>query len=218
MEILLVLLLLAAFVWLYAKAVSEAEKGKEARKEEWIKKLQEEKLKEVEQRKQTYELEKQKQIARLGEADKTFMIEEYDINKEIAIFGQTEKIVLLGNEYSFSEVLSCAVDDDYKVVKGKTEYTSTTSSSNGSTIGRAIVGGVLAGGAGAIIGGSTAKKETTTMVNQEDDTIMHNYTIIVNVDSLANPIVTISVGNDKAKLNEIVGVLNVIIRKNESRR
>ena len=124
---------------------------------------------------------------------------------------------MLGNEYSFSDILNCTAEDDYKVIKGKTEYTSQTKAKNGSTVGRAIVGGVLAGGAGAIIGGATAKKETKTIAHQKDDIIIHNYTIVVNVNSLTNPIVTIPLKSDKAKMNEIVGVLNVIINNNRAK-
>ena len=207
--VLLILLIIAAV------NSSQTKKEKEAESAEKRKRLEAVFQAEIDKKRQAYELKQQERAARLGKADKIITLEKYNINKDIAIFGQSERIIMLGNEYAFSDILSCTVDDDYKVVKGKTEYTSTTSSSNGSTIGRAIVGGVLAGGAGAIIGGSTAKKETTTLVNQENDTIIHNYTVTVNVNSLTNPIVTIPVGKDKAKLNEITGILNVIIRKGE---
>ena len=210
--ILIVALLLLVLIGAISSASNEE---KEAEREKRRKEARERREKELEEKKQVYELKKGEQTAKLGEADKVIPIEEYDIDKEIAIFGQAEKIVLLGNEFSFSDILSCSAEDDYKVIKGKTEYTSQTKASNGSAVGRAIVGGVLAGGAGAIIGGSTAKKETTTLVHQKDDTIIHRYAVIVNVNSLSNPIITIPLGADKAKLNEIVGLLNVIIKKGE---
>ena len=196
---------------------SESNQEKEAEREKRRKEARERREKELEEKKQVYELKKNEQTARLGEVDKVIPIEEYEIDKEIAIFGQAEKIVLLGNEYSFSDILNCTAEDDYKVIKGKTEYTSQTKAKNGSTVGRAIVGGVLAGGAGAIIGGATAKKETKTIAHQKDDIIIHNYTIVVNVNSLTNPIVTIPLKSDKAKMNEIVGVLNVIINNNRAK-
>lgn len=194
---------------------NEKQKKKNKEKEQWRKEMREKSEKAFEEKKQIYELKKGEQTIRLGEADKVIPIEEYDIDKEIAIFEQAEKIVLLGNELSFSDILSYTTEDDYKVIKGKTEYISQTKASDGNTIGRAIVGGVLAGGAGAIIGGSTAKKETTTLVHQKDDIIIHRYSVIVNVNSLTNPIITIPLWDDKAKLNEIVGLLNVIIKKGE---
>lgn len=203
-------------VWIIGAIFRVLNRGKkEDEREQWRKEMREKREKAFEEKKQIYELKKGEQTIRLGEADKVIPIEEYDIDKEIAIFEQAEKIVLLGNELSFSDILSCTAEDDYKVIRGKTEYTSQTKASNGSTVGRAIVGGVLAGGAGAIIGGSTAKKETTTLVHQKDDIIIHRYSVIVNVNSLTNPIITIPLWDDKAKLNEIVGLLNVIIKKGE---
>ena len=194
---------------------SNVDQEKEQKRKEAREKRQKELEEKLEEKKKIYENKKIEQASRLGEVDKVISIEEYDIDKEIAIFGQTEKIVLLGNEFSFFDILSCTAEDDYKIIKGKTEYTSQTKAKNGSTVGRAIVGGVLAGGAGAIIGGSTAKKETTTLVHQKDDIIIHRYSVIVNVNSLSNPIITIPLGADKAKLNEIVGIMNVIIKKGE---
>ena len=193
---------------------SSTEQEKEQREKEASEKRKKELEEKREEKKKIYENKKSEQTSRLGEADKVIELEEYDIDKEIAIFGKSKTIVLLGNEFSFSDIIDCTTDDDYKVIKGETEYTSQTKSNNGSTVGRAIVGGVLAGGAGAIIGGTTAKKETKTIAHQKDDIIIHNYMVVVNVNSLSSPIITISLGGDKAKLNEIVGVLNVIINNN----
>ena len=78
---------------------------------------------------------------------------------------------------------------------------------------RAIVGGVLTGGVGAVVGGATARKETT--VKQENDKVIHDYTVIVNINSLSEPIVKIPLGSDGAKVNEIVGLMNVIISRNK---
>ncbi len=78
---------------------------------------------------------------------------------------------------------------------------------------RAVVGNILLGGAGAVIGGSTAGK--TTITTQGDDTVQHDYTIVINVDSLSNPILRIHVGRDGVLANEIVGLMNVIINRNK---
>lgn len=79
-------------------------------------------------------------------------------------------------------------------------------------IGRAVVGGVLAGGAGAVIGGTTAAKDTVTVATHANDTVIHDYTVVINVNSFSNPVVRIPLGKDK--VNEIVGLMNVIINAN----
>ena len=88
---------------------------------------------------------------------------------------------------------------------------STTKSSNGNAIGRAVVGGVIAGGAGAVIGGTTGKKNTETIYKQKDDIVKHDYTVIINVNSISNPIVRINLGDNGKLVNEIVATMNVII-------
>lgn len=70
---------------------------------------------------------------------------------------------------------------------------------------------VLTGGVGAVVGGATARKETT--VKQENDKIIHDYTVIININSLSEPIVKIPLGTDGTKVNEIVGLMNVIISR-----
>lgn len=205
-----------ALIFFIGLAISvNKEKEKQEERERRRKEARERRRKELEVKKHDYELKKKEQIAKMGEADKVISLEEYDIDQEIAIFGKTGKIILLGKEYSFSDILECTYEDDIKTIKGKTEYTSTTTTKNGNAVGRAIVGGVLAGGAGAIVGGATAKKETQTLVHQKNDIIIHNYTVIVNVNNLTNPVITIPLRSDKDKLNEIVGLLNLIIKRGE---
>ena len=106
-------------------------------------------------------------------------------------------------------ILSCTFTDNQNVVKG--QITSTTKTNTGNMVKRAVVGDVLLGGAGAIIGGSTASKSTIT--TQENDRVTHDYTIIINVDSLAEPIIRVHIGSDGKTVNEIVGLMNVIINR-----
>ena len=79
-------------------------------------------------------------------------------------------------------------------------------------VGRAIVGGVLTGGAGAIIGGATASKTTTT--SGGTSRTKHNYTLIITVDSLSNPIERIHLGENGTYANEICSILSIIINRN----
>jgi len=78
---------------------------------------------------------------------------------------------------------------------------------------RAVVGGVLLGGAGALAGSVTAKRDGTIL--QEEDNIIHNYTVLVNIDSLSNPIVQLQCASNRLLADEIVGLLNVIINRNK---
>jgi ABC-type multidrug transport system fused ATPase/permease subunit len=148
-------------------------------------------------------------INRYGNPTKVFLLEQYNLNKEIIAFEESKRIWICGNDFPMKSILSCTFTDDKKIVKG--QITSTTKTNSGNMVKRAVVGDVLLGGAGAVIGGSTARKSTIT--TQEDDKVVHDYTVIINVDSLSEPIIRVHIGSDGKTVNEIVGLMNVIINR-----
>ena len=150
-------------------------------------------------------------IDKYGEPTKTISLKASDLEQEIIAFEASKRIWICGKDLSMNDILGCSLEDNQKVIKG--EVTSTTQTKNGNMVKRAVVGNILLGGAGAIIGGSTAGK--TTITTQGDDTVQHDYTVIINVDSLSNPILRVHVGRDGVLANEIVGLMNVIINRNK---
>ena len=150
-------------------------------------------------------------IDKYGEPTKTISLKASDLEQEIIAFEASKRIWICGKDFSMNDILGCSLEDNHKVIKG--EVTSTTQTKNGNMVKRAVVGNILLGGAGAVIGGSTAGK--TTITTQGDDTVQHDYTVIINVDSLSNPILRIHVGRDEVLANEIVGLMNVIVNRNK---
>lgn len=150
-----------------------------------------------------------KLISKHGTPDKTITLEEFDIQKEIIVFGKANRIWLLGKDLPMSDILSCDLNDNQRTVKGNISYETKTSTGNMAK--RAIVGGVLTGGVGAVVGGATARKETIS--KQENDRVIHDYTVFININNLSEPIVKICLGSDGSKANEIVGLMNVIINR-----
>ena len=157
-----------------------------------------------------YSASRKKLIEKYGEPTKTISLKVNDLEQMIIAFEESKRIWICGKDLLMNDILGCSLEDNHKVIKG--EVTSTTQTKNGNMVKRAGVGSVLLGGAGAVICGSTAGK--TTVTTQGDDTVQHNYTVIINVDSLSNPILRISVGRDGVLANEIVGLMNVIINRN----
>lgn len=143
-----------------------------------------------------------------------------EIKQHIYVFEDSATIVLNGEEIAFNNILGFTLQDDSKTImtKDMASYTSTTKTSTGSMIGRAVVGGMLTGGLGAVAGAATAKKETITTPNQEQSitttSIKHNYICYVNVNDLANPIREIYLGEDSKNAQTIANLLNVIIERN----
>ena len=204
-------ILVAVFVIfgiILASAIKDGNKKEKERK----RKQEERKIQrqaEIERKTPIYNAEKEKLIEKYGDPNKIIVLEELNLNKEIIAFGMVNRIWLLGKDLPMSDIISCTFNDNQRVEKGKVSYE--TKASTGNMAKRAVVGGILLGGTGAVIGGATAK--TDTVVNQENDKIINDYTVIININSLSDPIVRIHLGNDGVKVNEIVGLMNVIINR-----
>lgn len=164
---------------------------------------------EKERKELDYINEKNILISKYGQIDKEIILGEFNIQKEIIVFGNVNRILIFGKDILMSDIISCTFSDDKRVNKGKVSYETKTSTGNMAK--RAVIGSVLLGGAGAVICGSTASKNT--IVKQEDDTIIHNYTVIININSLSDPIIKINLGSDEDKVNEVIGLMNVIINR-----
>ena len=160
-------------------------------------------------------------VSKYGNCDKHIKLDYHNQNNrdDILVFSQTKHIVLLQKEFSFSDILDCVVNDNYKETETVQTYRNnslaTTRTDTGSMVGRSIVGGVLLGDAGAIIGGSTAKRKTviehgsdTSVRNKE---ICHNYTVAVTVKDISNPVLSLNIGDNSSLKDEIVSLIKVIM-------
>lgn len=148
-------------------------------------------------------------IEKNGNPDKTIVVTPNEVDGAIYVYEAKKSVFLQGKEYKFKDIMSCTYTDNPTTVKGN--ITAVTKSNNGSVIGRSIVGDVVAGPAGAIIGGTTGKKKTEYI--QGADKVYHDYTVIVNLNSISNPILRIKTGMDGKLTNEIVALMNVIIAR-----
>lgn len=134
----------------------------------------------------------------------------YHIDQQIIVYGNANHIIIEGKDYAFDQIIGCRLIDNQTVKKG--EITAVTSTNNGDMLKRAVVGDIVGGRAGAVIGGATAKKETT--FTQQDDTIVHSYTVIINIRDLVKPVVTINLGQKEITAHEIEGLINAVISMN----
>jgi O6-methylguanine-DNA--protein-cysteine methyltransferase len=200
--------LIIAFVCVcLAATISDKQREKEYREQEALerKRREEERQRAMDEYKSWYK----QYIAENGTPDKTIVIKGFDKENVIHVHENIKHIYICGKTYDFKDVMSCTFSDSPTVIKGT--VTAVTKANTGSTVGRAIVGDVIAGPAGAIIGGTTGKK--TTEFLQENDRTVHDYTVVININSIANPILRIHTGEDGKMTNEIVGLMNVIIAR-----
>ena len=161
-----------------------------------------------------------------GEYDKIIYLspkDESNINSNLYVFSKHNVILIKGKEYQFSDIIDCSLEDDFSdetsfvVRKNPSVETSKTNTTN--MLGRAAIGGIVAGTTGAIIGGVTSKRETIIEHGHEEVVqnrqIIHNYTINITVKDINNPIITLNIGNDTKKKNEIMALFKVIMASTE---
>lgn len=150
-----------------------------------------------------------------GRLSNTIRLEKWgdmpDIKKCLLFFGESELLYVDGREVWFKDIISYCITDDNRIIHGEVEYTSKTSTSMGSLLGRSAVGTVLGGGLGAVIGASSASKNTTTIGTQKNDIIIHRYSLLINVRSLEDPLIRINLGSSTKKAEEVNAIFAYII-------
>jgi len=130
-------------------------------------------------------------------------------DKKIYVNENTNTLFIQGTGYKFNDILSYTVQDNAKTIHSG--ISSTTETNTGSMLGRAAIGGVLFGNVGAVIGGTTASR--TTNYGNMYSTEIHKYKVIITIDSLQSPMVTVDLGNNQELLNKLSSVLTVILNR-----
>lgn len=116
-----------------------------------------------------------------------------------------DTIILQEKPFSYEEVLGCELrDETYTVTAGGV----TKGESNTlNVIGRSLVGSI-AGSTGAILGGISAGRKYTT--SPSVSTIVHDYTIYINVNDIANPVIQYNIGENYNFAMELLGIIKII--------
>ena len=124
---------------------------------------------------------------------------------------EIKKFLVEGVVYDYNALLNFQVKDNSSTIF--TPGKATTKTNTGSMLGRAVVGGVLTGGVGAVIGATSASKETVT-TNGKSKTV-HDYSIVLTMNDLKCPTLTINLHKDSEATEKIASVLSIIINKNK---
>lgn len=174
-------------------------------------KIEAEKL--LQLKKRDYNAKYVKITGMFGEPTKRVAVEQYNLDREIVVFEEDDRIWICGRIYSLTSILGCTLENNHSIIRS--DVISTTKTDTESMLVRSVIGSAVAGDAGAIVGGATASK--TTISKGGIDKIGNNYTVVIYVDSLSDPIISIDTGDDSKKTNEIMGLMNVIINRNSKR-
>lgn len=180
----------------------------ERAKSDWALQKQKDKEQAIQKKKDDLKAKCDELVSLYGECTRHIVIgDKHDIDQHIFVFGETEKIRLLGQELNFSDVIGVELKDTQTIIKGKIHSETKTNGSN--MVKRAVVGDILLGEAGAVIGGATAKKNT--IATQDPDIIKHDYSVFVNIRDIKQPIVRIHTAANETLTSDLVALFNAII-------
>lgn len=141
-----------------------------------------------------------------------FAVEENHFYHRFIFYGGAKKLVFISPDKQiilpYSQITGYDIIDNSFTTGGAESAVTTTNT--GSMLGRAAVGAVVGGTAGAIIGGTTASK--TTVFERDDITQNIRLSIAIKTNSISNPIIEIEFEEHKDTLQQLVAILDIIIR------
>lgn len=132
----------------------------------------------------------------------------YDLEAQFLVFESADTVLIKGVPYSIKQIVSFRVHDDTTIIPGEVTYRNETKD----VAKRVVLGHMIAGGFGAWLGAVTAEDETTEY--REPDEIDHDYYLSITVDSISNPIIKLYFGDNISQLEQVVAILDIIIRRN----
>lgn len=200
-EVLIALGVIGLFLYVMLKEHEKDEKNR-------IQRIKEESL-----LREEIERENEKKLAELKyrfNAPITYIVN-YSMNQYVLVSEEKSLIMINEHIYAFSDIIEFSLSDNS--IEVFSPMISKTKTDSGSMVGRAIIGGALTGGVGAIIGGVSAKKTTETTGGTSHTE--HNYTLIITVNNLSNPIEKIHIGEHIDYANELCSVFVVILNRNQ---
>ena len=152
-----------------------------------------------------------------GEPDRLILPKDKSEYGFFALFVKHELLCINDAEIKFSDIASYKLVDNYFIENGKVSGDIETSTDSDSLIDRSIGGYLLGVNTGAIIGGATASKSSSVNISQENNKLVHDYTLLVNMKGLTQEGIEIHIGNDWRLASELEHLFNQIIEYNLSK-
>lgn len=190
----------------------------EKRKEEENIKMQEllEKKRIEEENKQlAIEKRKNELIQKYGNIDRTIVLSndriEYDLDKDIIVFGESKHIFIEGVDYKFSDIIKCELEDDKKVTKGRS-YTTTQLSPGTRTL--VALDNLVGRPDWATADAASSKKITVT--HREPDKIQHRYRVHIITNNLSKPLVNLYFLSNRNLAREVYALITTVINQGQT--
>ena len=155
--------------------------------------------------------------AKYGEPDRVIRPKNCALNGYIALFIAHKVLCISDVEFPFADIASYKLIDNYFIKNGEICGDIKTRTNEGSLIGRALEGAFWGGDVGAVIGATTASKNTSVNISQEDNRLIHDYTLLVNLKGINREGIEMHLGNDWRLAAELEHLFSQIIESNNAK-
>lgn len=149
-------------------------------------------------------------IAEYGKPDR--VIRPYDELEYgyFALFVEHKLLCINDEKFHFSDFASYKLVDNCQIEKGDIVGGVTTHSEDVFT--RSMAGKFFGGKTGAIIGGTTATRHSSIHLQQNNDALIHDYTLLVNLKGINRDGIEMHLGNDWRLAAELEHLFDQIIK------
>jgi hypothetical protein len=133
-----------------------------------------------------------------------------------ALFVNHKVIYINDIAFPFADIASYKLVDNCQITKGNISGSVTTSADTKDVVISSLAGDFWGGKTGAIIGGATAQKHSSVNLMQSNDTLVHDYTLLINLKGINREGIEMHIGDDWRLAAELEHLFDQIIKESNS--
>ena len=152
-------------------------------------------------------------IAEYGKPDRVIRPEDKSIYGYFALFVNHKVIYINDIAFPFADIASYKLVDNCQITKGNISGSVTTSADTKDVVISSLAGDFWGGKTGAIIGGATAQKHSSVNLVQNNDTLVHDYTLLINLKGINREGIEMHIGDDWRLAAELEHLFDQIIKE-----
>ena len=130
-----------------------------------------------------------------------------------ALFVDHKVIYINDIAFPFADIASYKLVDNCQITKGDISGSITTSADTKDIVISSLAGDFWGGKTGAIIGGATAQKHSSVNLVQNNDTLVHDYTLLINLKGINREGIEMHIGDDWRLAAELEHLFDQIIKE-----
>jgi len=204
-------IILCVLLFIIFRSIAKAEKRQqELAEEEEARKRYQKKINSVQSK---IDRALNKLIAKYGQPDRVIRPNDLTDYGYFALFVNHKVIYINDIAFPFADIASYKLVDNCQITKGDISGSITTSADTKDVVISSLAGDFWGGKTGAIIGGATAQKHSSVNLVQNNDTLVHDYTLLINLKGINREGIEMHIGDDWRLAAELEHLFDQIIKE-----